>query len=1024
MWNCNRITQGLLLVGLTVAGAAHTVAAEPIEFNRDIRSILADKCFACHGPDAAKREAELRLDVRDSATEDRGGYRVIDPAAPHNSEFVTRILSEEDDRMPPPEFGKPLTPGEIEQLQLWIEGGAVYQEHWSLVSLAKPTVPDVEHTDRIATPVDAFVLSKLEAVGIAPSPVADPRTLVRRLSFDLLGLPPDPHVVDAFVADPSPEAYAKLVEECLQSPHFGERLAIYWLDLVRYADTLGYHGDQVRSVSPYRDYVIRAFNEDKPFDDFTIEQIAGDLLPDATLWQKVASTYNRLNRASAEGGVQPKEYLAKYAADRVRTAGGVWLGSTFGCAECHDHKFDPFTMKDFYSFAAFFADVKEQGIVSGANHLEKLAVPTPEQQAELEHLTTGLTAAQRKYDELTAERRDAFAAWQDEQRAAAQSWTVITPRTAVSSGGAKLVIEEQGVIRAQGQNPDKDVYTIDALTNAQHVAGVRLELLPHDSLPAKGPGRAGNGNLVIHQIEVRINGTPVEWQAASATHSQTNHPAEHVINGHQNGWAILPEVGKVQQLVLTAKQPVEVPQANDSESATGEIQITIRQDHGSGHNIGRFRVYVLDATSDARETIAAEIPSAEIVKVLEQDPNELTEEQSQLLWNAFREASDLFAESRERVAGLSKRKTKLENAIVTTLATKATTPRTMRVLPRGNWMDDSGEIVEPAVPHFLPQPSQGDEKLTRLDLARWLVSSENPLVPRTFVNRLWMLYFGHGICRSVDDLGSQGEWPSHPELLDWLAAEFVDSGWDVKHMVRLIVLSETYRQTSQPTEELRELDPFNRLFARQSRWRLDAEMVRDNALAVSGLLADRVGGKSALPYQPAGYWGQLNFPKRTYQHDTGEDQYRRGLYTHWQRTFLHPSLLAFDAPPREECTARRERSNTPLQSLVLLNDPTYVEAARVFAERVVTSGGDTFHERLHWAYREVLARPPREDEIPILQGLYQRSLDTYATQPATAKELIAAGLAKSSEEFDSVQIAAWCAVARTILNLHETISRY
>ncbi|MBD3673085.1 MAG: DUF1553 domain-containing protein [Planctomycetaceae bacterium] len=1003
----------MLLLSLLFIAPTGLLAGE-IEFNRDIRPILSDKCFACHGPDANHREADLRLDERENAIQSRDGHRVITPGKPTMSELVARITADDEFTvMPPPESGKPLSKEEIEILKQWIAEGAEYQQHWSLIPPTRPEVPTVKNRDWVVTPIDAFILKRLEEEGVTPSEVADRRTLIRRLSFDLIGLPPTPEEVEAFVNDTSPAAYEQAVDRLLSSPHFGERLAIYWLDLVRYADTLGYHGDQVRSVSPYRDYVIRSFNENKPFDEFTIENLAGDLLPEATLWQKVASTYNRLNRASGEGGVQPKEYLAKYSADRVRTTGAVWLGSTFGCAECHDHKFDPFTTKDFYSFAAFFADVKEQGIVSGARHIAQLPVPTPEQKEELDELIQQLAKVNAEYDRRTPEREQAFAAWQKELANASDQWIAVTPTEAVSTGGATLTVQESGSVLASGKNPANDVYEIQIPLNVKELGGLRLEILPHDSLPAKGPGRAGNGNLVLQKVEATINDQPVTWKTGVATHSQNSHSGQYVVDGNPNGWAILPQTGKDNSLLLQAKETVKVPESSN-------LKIRLHQNFGNSHTLGHFRFYV---TESAEQASPASLANDELVVLIKKP--ERTDAEINKLWDEFRQRTPMLAEVRKQRDALQKRKQAVEKSVVTTLATEATDPREMRVLPRGNWMDDSGQVVTPQVPEFLPQPAiDEDRRLNRLDLARWLVDERNPLVARTFVNRLWMLYFGHGLSRSVDDLGSQGAWPTHPELLDWLAVDFRENNWDIKRIIKMMVMSNTYRQTSKPSPELRARDPYNKFYARQTRWRLDAEMIRDNALSISGLLVDELGGESVMPYQPAGYWAQLNFPKRTYQHDRGAAQYRRGVYTHWQRTFLHPSLLAFDAPAREECTARRERSNTPLQALVLLNDPTYVEAARKFAERILREGGSTLESKLDYAWQRALSRQPTKEERRLLEELIRENLKRYANDTAAADQLLQTGLAPVAEGIDPTELAAWTAAARTILNLHETITRY
>ena len=886
----------LSLCGMLVASAW---AQDRVEFNRDVRPILSDKCFLCHGPDSGSRQADLRLDRQESVLEDRGGYQVVVPGSPDKSELVHRIESDDEyERMPPAETGKSLTAAEREILKRWIAQGAQWEGHWSLMPLKRPAVPQPADGGWSQNAIDRFVFDRLQGSSLSPSPPADPRTLIRRLHFDLTGLPPAPEEVANFVHDPSPAAYAAVVERLLASPHYGERMAQYWLDLVRYADTLGYHGDQARSVSPYRDYVIAAFNDNMPFDQFTVENLAGDLLPHATLMQKVASTYNRLNRASAEGGVQPKEYLAKYAADRVRTTGAVWLGATLGCAECHDHKFDPFTTKDFYRFEAFFADIKEQGIVAGAKYIEQLPVPTAEQQQKLDQLNDQLAAATAKLNDRTAEREKQFDAWQaEEAAAAAQAWIPLTTLSAKSAQGATLQVQEDGSILASGTSPESDVYTIELAAPQSEFSSLRLEVLADASLPSHGPGRAGNGNFVVQRLELAVAGKKVDWKSATASHSQAGFEIEHLAQGDATGWAILPAAGQTQQAVLVAAEPIQPPLGTDS---AGRLVVTIAQQHGDHHTLGRFRFYV---PRRAETLTATDILPADIFGILHLDSAQRTAEQTERLWQRFRDTSAALGPLRAELARLKQQKQALDNSITTTLATSAGPPRTMRVLPRGNWMDETGEIVEPGVPQFMRQPKVTGRRLNRLDLARWIVAPDNPLAARSMVNRLWMLFYGQGISRSVDDLGSQGQWPTHPQLLDWLADELIESGWDVKHMVRLMVTSSTYRQTSQVSPELRERDPTNRLLARQSRWRLDAEFVRDNALSVSGLLVATIGGPSVKPYQPAGYWDQLNFPKRKYQPDHGDNQYRRGLYTHWQRTFLHPSLLAFDAPVREECTA-------------------------------------------------------------------------------------------------------------------------
>jgi hypothetical protein len=757
-----------------VAGDA---AAKAVEFNRDVRPIVSENCYHCHGPDAKHREADLRLDVRDVAL----SAKAIVPGKPDQSELVTRIFSQSaDEVMPPPASHKKLTPQQKELLKRWIAEGAAYQGHWSYMPPAKPNVPAGVDA------VDYFVQQRLAEAGVKPSPEADRRTLIRRLYLDLVGLPPKPEQVDAFAAEPGPQAYPRLVEQLLASPHYGERMAIGWLDVARFADTIGYHSDNPRNVWQYRDYVIRAFNENMPFDQFTVEQLAGDLLPGSTQQQKVGSCFNRLLLTTEEGGAQAKDYEARMLTDRVRAVSTVWLGQTFGCCQCHNHKFDPITARDFYSMGAFFADIQEP--ILGRRE-EGMAVPDPQQAAELARLDAEIARCQQQ-------------------------------------------------------------------------------------LAAAGRGPAA--------------------------------------------------------------------------------------------------------------------------------PKEIA----------------------DRLAQTQKAKTTLEAGLPRCLVSVAMgNPRTVRILPRGDWMNESGPVVEPALPAYLPSAKVEGRRLTRLDLARWLGSRGNPLTARVFVNRLWKQFFGIGICRTLDDFGSQGEWPGNPRLLDWLACEFMDSGWNVKHIVRTIVTSRTYRQASTATAEQLARDPDNRLLGRQSRFRLDAELVRDNALSISGLLSPKIGGPSVKPYQPAGYWENLNFPTRDYQADSGESQYRRGLYTWWQRSFLHPSLLAFDAPTREECAAERMRSNIPQQALVLLNDPTYVEAARVLAARILKEGGADVPSRLDWAWRQALGRKPREDEVATARAVLEKHLAQYAQDTASAKAVLHVGLAEPPKDVSPAELAAWTSVARILLNLYETITR-
>lgn len=832
-------------LAVTLLGTSVATSAPPqhgrVDFNRDVRPILSDNCYFCHGPDAGHREADLRLDIREDAL---AGEAFI-PGDAKASKLVERILSTDaDEVMPPPASRKKLTDEQKQLLEQWIAEGAEYAPHWAYRPPVRPETPAGTN------PIDAMVRKTLEANGLSPSPEADRRTLLRRLSSDLIGLPPSPEEVASFEADTALGAYERQVERLLRQPQYGERMALGWLDVVRYADTIGYHSDTPRNVWPYRDWVIRAFNENKPFDRFTIEQIAGDLLPDANQETRVGSAFNRLLLSTEEGGAQPKDYESRMLTDRVRAIGAAWLGQTTGCAQCHDHKFDPITMRDFYSLGAFFADIQEPIV---GRREDGMLVLTDEQKTRLAELDTRLAAA-----------RQAFTAIEPFLDVAQQQW------------------------------------------EADFVA---------------------------------YNGVLAEFKEGAKPADADRKTAEQVL-------AILKK---------SDRSPAE--------------QVTLRT---------YFR-------------------------------NKVT---------------PLYAAERQELTAATQERANYEAAMPHCLVSVSTpNKRVVRILPRGNWQDESGEVMQPGLPHYLPQLPKSDGTLTRLDLANWLVSRDNPLTARTVMNRLWKQLFGTGLSKTLDDLGAQGEPPTHPELLDWLACEFMDSGWDMQHMVRLIVTSQTYRQVSTASPELLALDPANRLLARQSTFRVDAELVRDQALAVSGLLVPTIGGPSAKPYQPPGYWENLNFPRREYVADTGPNQYRRGLYTWWQRSFLHPSLLAFDAPSREECAADRNRSNIPQQALVLLNDPTYVEAARAFAGRILQQSAISDEDCITWAWQRTLQRRPTDEERNALLELLEFQRGQYRDNPTAADALLKVGQAENPAGIPAAELAAWTHIARVLLNLHETITR-
>lgn len=1004
------VVSGVLLFGSFADGADN-----PIRFNRDIRPILTDKCFACHGPDAKTVEGGLRLDIREEATDESAG--AIIPGDADESEVVRRIFSTEaDEVMPPPESHKGLTKEERELIVRWISEGAPYEAHWAYEPMRRIDANEAADAGSLAAAtefsistaalIDQSIAERLQNAMVQPAATADHVTLIRRLCFDLTGVPPTAAEVESFVNDHSTDAYARLVDRLLNSPRFGERMATYWLDLVRYADTVGYHGDQNVSQSPYRDYVINAFNDNMPYDRFVREQLAGDLLSNASLDQQVASGYNRLNQTTEEGGSQAKEYLAIYFADRVRNVSQVFMGATMGCAQCHDHKYDPYTTRDFYSLGAFFADIEERGVYGARNRPPLIRVPSADLQSQLadmdqeisdintevDPLREKLIVAQDKWETVARkqldQRKESEAIWIDDslEFKANQTgdWKFVSGENdPVHSGKTSRRQQSSGLIQHLYQDA-KDPYVVTK--ESRFFAWVYLD--------PKNPPSA---------IMLQFNDGDWTHRKVWGSDKIIYGLQKESYAGYQRAGE-LPATGQWVRLEATAD---EVALASGAK-LTG---MAFTQFGGLVH------------WDDSGVVTSAGFPEA-VAQALRIDQDKRSEEQRHAVSDYYVAQAEEMVALQKRIADMQRERKAAYESAPQTVVSKSVQPRTIRILPRGNWMDDSGEVVGPAIPKFLGTLETGERRPTRLDLADWMCRDDNPLTARTMVNRLWSLLFGRGICASVDDFGGQGTYPSYPDLLDALAVDFVDSSWDVKQMIRSIVTSETYKRSSTPTATLLEKDPYNELFARQGRFCVDAETVRDTALSISGLLVENVGGASVRPYQPAGYYAQLNFPKRKYVADDGDNQYRRGLYTHWQRTFLHPMLKAFDAPSREECTAARTRSNTPLQALVLLNDPTFVEAARVFAERIMHEGGDETDQRINWAYQNAVSRIPESSVREQLHQVFQRHLAYYQANIDQAGKLVAHGGAPVAKDLDTAQLAAWTSVARVILNLHETITRY
>lgn len=1029
------------LIGLL--GAMPLLAAEPekVDFSRQIRPILSGKCFACHGPDAAERQGGFRLDVRESALgEAESGARPIVPGKAGESELIARITTDDADlRMPPAESNKTLSREEQELLRRWIDQGAEYEQHWAYVPPRRPSLPEVKNKAWPRNAVDYFILARLEQEGLAPSPEAEKTQLLRRVTFDLTGLPPTPEEVDAFLRDNSPKAYEKVVDRLLNSPHYGERMALDWLDAARYADTNGYHIDNGRDMTRWREWVIDAFNHNLPFDRFTIEQLAGDLLPNATLEQKIASGFNRNHMINFEGGAIPQEYHTAYIVDRVNTTSTVWLGLTLACTQCHDHKYDPFTQKEFYQLYAFFHNVPEKGLDGNkGNAAPMIKAPTRQQQREMAELQAERSTLEAQLTADAPEIDAEQAAW--EQTAldeAPVDWKPLVPIAMRSTGGAQLQAADEHWITAKGTSAATDRYIVEADVDLRTITAIRLETGTDDQLAGKGPGRSVNGNIVLTDVRIaaRIgDGGAVQQPlaAAAADFSQRDYPVANAIDRDvRSGWAIHPEVGKPHAALFALQTPL---------LSDKPVRLTIElafESQFAHHQPGIFRLSV----TGSRDPLEARKLPEPIAAALRIPSAERNAEQVAAIRRHFREHESKRLESaRSRLAAIKTRLEEIDRAIPTTMVMEEMSqPRETFVLMRGQY-DKPGERVTANVPAVLPALPDGAPR-NRLGLAQWLVDPQHPLTSRVIVNRYWQLVFGSGLVKTVEDFGSQGELPSHPELLDYLAVEFMkperltDSGeaiggWDIKELIRMLVTSSTYRQSARVTPELASRDPENRLLARGPRHRLQAEFIRDQALAVSGLLNREIGGKSVSPYQPPGLWSELasrqdgkNWTAQEYEQSHGADLYRRSMYTFWKRTSPPPQLATFDAPDRETCTVRRARTNTPLQALILLNDPTYVEAARKLGERMMKEGGTTPDERLAFAFRLVTARSPRERELVILRRVFDRQQARFQADGAAAEKLLAVGESPRDEKLPPAELASYAMAASVILNLDEAVTK-
>ena len=998
-------------------------AEETIEFNRDVLPILSNHCFTCHGPDSATREAGLRLDQRESAIgKADSGKRAIFPGKVQSSELIHRITTQdENDRMPPVEGPNPLNEKQIAILKTWIEQGAEYEAHWAFVAPKQPAIPETQNSSWPKNNIDRFVFARLGREGLQPAREAKRETLIRRVAFDLTGLPPTLKEIDQFLSDQSPDAYARMVDRYLASPAYGEHMARHWLDLARYADSNGYQYDTEREQWVWRDWVIHAYNENKPFNEFTIEQLAGDLLPAATDQQRLATGFNRNHGITIEGGIIDEEYRTEYVMDRLVTTGEVWLALTIGCARCHEHKFDPISQKEFYQLYAFFNQVPERGM-RGFTPKQRIISPLASDSAkkfdvDLARLKTELKNPVNIEQHLTA--------WSQSIAAQAEhGWTVIEPLTMKSSGGTTLTKLVDNSILASGANPQKDIYEITAKTDATNLTAVRLEALTHESLPGGGPGRHSNSNFVLSEFELTAvsiadpsQQKTVKFSRAIADYSQANYEITKAIDGNRtgnNGWAV---DGPTRKLPATA---MFIAESSFGFEGGTELQFRLRHEAGfATHGVGRPRFSI---TGDASQNLQLHGIPANIRQIAAKKQNLRTANEQKQLREYFLAHHNPKQELKQRISEIEKQK----NASIpeTMIMQDMAQPRATYLLDRGQY-NEPRDQVSPDVPAIFPAMSKTAAK-NRLGFAEWLVDPGHPLTARVAVNRYWQRIFGLGLVKTSEDFGVQGELPSHPELLDWLALEFIRSGWDIKQMQRLILNSATYRQTSHVGAAAFKQDPENRLLARGPRMRLAAEEIRDATLAASGLLVDHLGGKSVYPYQPKGLWLELNNRpnySKAYPQGNGDDLYRRSLYTFWKRTVPSPMLKTLDAPEREFCTIRRSRTNTPLQALLLLNGPQFVEAARKLAERMLSEGGTTVDEQIKYGFRLVTARKPSDPELALFREAYETDLKYFTKDQAAALRLLQVGDSASDTKSNPTKLAAFTSLTRVFLNLDEAITK-
>lgn len=1049
------VVGAVLLVGGPLPAQVPSSAQAPVDFNRDIRPILSDTCFTCHGPDEGQRQANLRLDTREGLLGGDADSRIVVPGDPSRSRLFQKISAEDESvRMPPSGSGRTLTARQIEVIRAWIQQGAPWATHWAFVPPVRPALPRVKNQPWVRNAIDHFVLARLEHEGLEPSPAAAKAMLLRRVTLDLTGLPPTPKELDAFLSDRTPSAYEKVIDRLLASPRYGERMAVDWLNAARYADTNGYQTDAERYMWRWRDWVIEAFNRNLPFDQFTIEQLAGDLLPNPTLEQRIATGFNRNHRGNGEGGIIPEEYAVEYVADRVETTATVWMGLTIGCARCHDHKYDPIRQKEFYQVFAFFNSIPEKGLANKfGNSPPLIKAPTPEQQIKLSALEQKLAAAEKAFARLQPELDRAQRDWEkslnpSERMDWAPSEGALVSLPFENDVSSTIpIVKDDKTIEPEARD-GKMRFVAGRIGQAGSFDGSHyLEIgdvanfgfYDKFSLAAWIYPTASDGTILSRVTDVqegllgyglflkdgKLQANLVARWLDDALRLETTEPLElnrwhHVVMTYDGT-----RVASGVQIFLNGerqKLKVNLDQLNQDFANSGPLRI------GAGDGPGiRFqgslddvRVYRGTLTPSLVAALAAPERVDEIIALSPQHRTRGQEEKVRRYFLEKHAPAHIRRSWDELVEAGHQRDSFVDSLPTVMVMQELEKPRDAFVLTRGVY-DRPGEKVNRGVPAVLP-PLPKDAPNNRLGFARWLVDPANPLTARVTVNRYWQRYFGTGLVKTVEDFGSQGDTPSHPELLDWLATEFIRTGWDVKRLQKLILTSATYRQSSRVTPQLLGRDPENRLLARGPRMRLPAETIRDQALAISGLLVEKLGGPSVKPYQPPGLWKELSGGK-DYNQDTGDDLYRRSLYTFWKRAAPPPAMAVFDAGARETCVVRASRTSSPLQALNLMNDVTYLEASRVLAEHMIERGGTTPSSRLAYAFRRATARPPTAKEREILLGTLAHYKGVYGTGPEAAEKFVSQGEHARDKRVDVKELAAYTAVASLILNLDETITK-